>query len=571
MVDFGDGAGGDGGEGRGVIHAGDGHGVGLGDRRCDAVADGHGEVIDVGFAVIKSFNNRAVFGVDVGASGGVDGQGSIGTGEGRDACGDGAALNTIGQNGSGINISAEQGAGEADIRGAARLVDFRDAAGGNGGESRCVVDVGHDDIKGLCREQAARVGGGEGDGDGADIGVSRGAAEGAGRRIEIQPSGGGRFQNSVSKGDVIHISEGVDREGEGEGHIFGGGLIGNGVGHGRGIISTDDGDGDGEAIGLRICEAVGGAVIGGEDVEGEDLGLTGLKSVDGGIDTGEAIDAGARVDHRGDVGGGFTDIGAGGGDRVGDGVELFIGGIGIAAGEGEERVISGGVVPGDSDIGVDEDGGVVDAEGRDAELFVIAPDLAEVLNAVVEQFTAVSGGAGVSEVGDLGGAEGAAADGVAAVFQGTGEAFGGDEDLAAVDVGRIKSEVASLERISDIFSGGDGGMEVEIGSGEGTCADGEGERGIGVVGRNEGEIPFLHSPAGDDSISGNKIAEEVKTALNGVGDAVDGEGVAKDHAEAGEGEGVAVEGVAAVHLCADAEAARSIDIVDRNGDGGGDR
>ena len=86
--------------------------------------------------------------------------------------------------------------------------------------SHGVVDVGDGDVKGVANRSAAAVGSGDRDGDGADISVGGSAGEGAGGGIEAQPARQSRTTDeggAEGEGVAINISEGVSRNGEGEG------------------------------------------------------------------------------------------------------------------------------------------------------------------------------------------------------------------------------------------------------------------------------------------------------------------------------------------------------------------
>src|SRR5207342_1066427 len=157
----GDRAGGDRGQGGGVVGPGDVDRVGLGDQRIVAVGDGDGERVGAALAIVEGFDGRGVLRIAVGAGDGVDGEGAVEAGE-ADLVGaraGRAALDAVGQ-GLDVDVGADEEAGQAGIGGRRALVDLGDRAGGDRGQGGGVVGPGDVDRVGLGDQRIVAVGDG---------------------------------------------------------------------------------------------------------------------------------------------------------------------------------------------------------------------------------------------------------------------------------------------------------------------------------------------------------------------------------------------------------------------------
>ena len=135
-----------------------------------------------------------------------------------------------------------------------------------------IVAVGHDYVECIGHAAAVAVVGDHIDAHAADMRIQRRAAEGAGDRVEIEPGGQGATAGqlrAVGQGVAdVHIVERVGSELEVEGCIFSGVLVGDRVGHGRGIVHRHHGNAAGNRQAGAIDPAVGGTAIVGDACEG---------------------------------------------------------------------------------------------------------------------------------------------------------------------------------------------------------------------------------------------------------------------------------------------------------------
>jgi hypothetical protein len=108
-----------------------------------------------------------------------------------------------------------------------------------------IVGVGHGQAEAALRGEPRGVGGGDDDLQGADVGIGRRAAEGAGGAVELKPRGqcvassaSVAVKVSVSPYGGVCALNALGRNGEGEGLIFGGSLVGNGAGQRRRVVGV---------------------------------------------------------------------------------------------------------------------------------------------------------------------------------------------------------------------------------------------------------------------------------------------------------------------------------------------
>ena len=446
-------------------------------------------------------------------------------------------------------VKAGEGRGGAGVDGddvavAGELVPEAAAGGGEAGADR----------GGLGRGGAGVGGDGLADGDVDGVGAGgvgrglSGRAGAAGALAGVAAVGAalkGAFALAEDEAAVIGAARAQGRgddgeiDGAGGGAGFGGGFAdgdGHLIGAAGGAESDDAGEGEhawrrfGEGDGLGAWVAEGGEV-GGDGVSGAQR-ATARGDVDG-----DGVCAGAIVDERGRRDGG----GARGGHR--DGVDTDVE-------PHESDVVGGGAregARGGARVGGDADG--VGGDGGDAAVDDGVGEVDDAAGAV-----GVVGGAG--EV--VAGVEDAPGDEVGAIDEGAGEALGVGVVVHrardGVEVGVVEEEVGVGARAGGgAFADGDRAVDDRAGDGLGRHGI-DGERADVVGGGDAGArdldeelfllaeaVPLDGASAGDE---GGRVGLEAGIGADvddagGLGEAADGDGVARR--EGREGEAVAVD------------------------------
>ena len=176
----------------------------------------------------------------------------------------GAVVGTGADGGAACQVDTEGAVGHADLAGGqvAVGVGHAQAADGQGGVFGHALRAGHgvdgrgvartnDDVEGVAGAQAANVGGGDFDADGARSG--RRTGDGACGCVKAQALGGqGRAVGQGGRVDqcaVVHVAEGVGGNLVIDVGAHGASGVGNDVGHDGRVVGTVDGHGDGGGAG----------------------------------------------------------------------------------------------------------------------------------------------------------------------------------------------------------------------------------------------------------------------------------------------------------------------------------